>query len=98
MTTVPARNAEPDTGPEWHPRLAPGVVLRYDRTRDTDLLVMPERVAVLTGHAGTVLGLCDGERDVCRIIDDLAARFPGAAVAVDVPEFLYRLRAEGWLR
>ncbi|MGW7404002.1 pyrroloquinoline quinone biosynthesis peptide chaperone PqqD [Streptomyces sp. NPDC054833] len=84
--------------PHWRPRLAPAVTLRHDRVRGTDLLVMPERVVVLTGQAGTVLGLCDGERDVRRIVGDLGARFPGSPVATDVPVFLGRMRAEGWLR
>nr|WP_235455551.1 pyrroloquinoline quinone biosynthesis peptide chaperone PqqD [Streptomyces olivochromogenes] len=84
--------------PNWRPRLSPAVVLRHDRVRGTDLLVMPERVVVLTGQAGTVLGLCDGARDVRRIIGELGTRFPGAPVATDVPAFLDRMRAEGWLR
>ncbi|MGX1669816.1 pyrroloquinoline quinone biosynthesis peptide chaperone PqqD [Streptomyces sp. NPDC055400] len=87
-----------DVERRWRPRLARGVALRHDRVRDADLLVMPERVVVLEGHAGGVLGLCDGERDVSRIVGELAARFPDAPVAADVPAFLDRLRAEGWLR
>lgn len=94
MTAAPDQEIEPT----WRPALVPAVVLRYDRVRATDLLVMPERVVVLRGHAGEILRLCDGEREVRRIVDDLAARFPGGPVATDVPAFLLRLRAEGWLR
>jgi pyrroloquinoline quinone biosynthesis protein D len=83
---------------DWRPVPAPGIVLRHDRARDTDLLLLPERVVVLKGGAGTVLGLCDGTRSVPDIVDALAARFPGAPVATDVPPFLERLRKEGWLR
>ncbi|MGW4159474.1 pyrroloquinoline quinone biosynthesis peptide chaperone PqqD [Streptomyces sp. NPDC004788] len=82
----------------WRPVLAPAVVLRPDRVRGTDLLVKPERVAVLHGAAAGVLGLCDGRRTVPGILAELTARFPGAPVAEEVPEFLDRLRAEGWLR
>ncbi|GAA3377335.1 hypothetical protein GCM10020367_52620 [Streptomyces sannanensis] len=94
MTAGPDR----DAGPGWRPRLAPAVVLRHDRVRNTDLLVMPERVVVLSGRAGDIVGLCDGERDVHRIVGELTERFPGAEVAEDVPDFLGRLRSEGWLR
>ena len=87
-----------DVERRWRPRLALAVALRHDRVRGADLLVMPERVVVLEGHAGSVVGLCDGERDVSRIVGELAARFPGAPVAADVPVFLDRLRVEGWLR
>lgn len=87
--------AEPDS--QWCPSLAPALALRHDSVRGTDLLVMPERVVVLQGHAGAVVGLCDGTRTVPGIVGELAGRFPGAPVAGEVPAFLDRLRQEGWL-
>ncbi|MCX5414340.1 pyrroloquinoline quinone biosynthesis peptide chaperone PqqD [Streptomyces sp. NBC_00059] len=86
----------PDPG--WCPRTAPAVVLRHDRTRGKDVLLMPERVVVLEGSAGTVLELCDGTRTVARITDELRARFPGAPVDAEVGAFVERLRKEGWIR
>ncbi|WP_246102330.1 pyrroloquinoline quinone biosynthesis peptide chaperone PqqD [Streptomyces piniterrae] len=84
--------------PDWRPVLAPAVHLRHDRVRDTDLLVLPERVVVLRGNAGTVLRLCDGRREVSDIVVELMRRYPDAPVADEVPEFLGRMRGEGWLR
>ncbi|MFF4253611.1 pyrroloquinoline quinone biosynthesis peptide chaperone PqqD [Streptomyces sp. NPDC001663] len=83
---------------DWRPALAPAIVLRHDRARDADLLLLPERVVVLKGGAGTIVGLCDGTRSVRDIVDELAERFPGSSVTTDVPAFLERLRMEGWLR
>ncbi|MFC5215543.1 pyrroloquinoline quinone biosynthesis peptide chaperone PqqD [Streptomyces coerulescens] len=85
-------------GTDWRPALAPAAVRRHDPVRDADLLLLPERVGVLTGSAGAVLGLCDGTRGVGDIVAELTARFPDAPVATDVPPFLERLRKEGWLR
>jgi len=82
----------------WRPALARSVVLRRDRVRQAELLVLPERVVVLGGRAADVLRLCDGHRQVGEIVDALAARFPGAPVAEEVPRFLDRVREEGWLR
>ncbi|GGN30300.1 pyrroloquinoline quinone biosynthesis peptide chaperone PqqD [Streptomyces fuscichromogenes] len=82
----------------WRPVLARTVALRHDRVRDTDLLLLPERVVVLHGRAGGVLRLCDGSRAVPEIVAVLSAAFPGAPVAAEVPEFLSALRKEGWLR
>ncbi|MER6072700.1 pyrroloquinoline quinone biosynthesis peptide chaperone PqqD [Streptomyces sp. NPDC001817] len=82
----------------WRPVLARGVVLRRDKVRDADLLVLPERVVVLDGSAGAVLRLCDGVRDLDAVVAELAVRHPTAPVAAEVPEFLDRLRKEGWLR
>ncbi|MGW2886339.1 pyrroloquinoline quinone biosynthesis peptide chaperone PqqD [Streptomyces griseoruber] len=81
----------------WCPALAPALMLRHDPVRGADLLVLPERVVVLEGHAGQIVGLCDGTRTVAGIVGELAARFPGAPVAAEVPAFLDRLRGEGWL-
>ncbi|MER6344514.1 pyrroloquinoline quinone biosynthesis peptide chaperone PqqD [Streptomyces sp. NPDC001595] len=85
-------------GTDWYPVLAPGALRRHDPVRDTVLLLLPERVGVLTGHGRDVVDLCDGTRSVDGIVGVLTARFPGAPVATDVPAFLERLRAEGWLR
>ncbi|MFE5814218.1 pyrroloquinoline quinone biosynthesis peptide chaperone PqqD [Streptomyces sp. NPDC056479] len=82
----------------WRPALARSVLLRHDRVRGTDLLLLPERVVVLHGSAGGVLRLCDGSRGVDDIVAELGARFPGAPVAAEVPGFLETLRKEGWLR
>ncbi|MEV0931904.1 pyrroloquinoline quinone biosynthesis peptide chaperone PqqD [Streptomyces phaeochromogenes] len=89
-----------DAGP-WTPALSRSVMLRHDRVRGTDLLLMPERVVVLRGSAGAVLRLCDGRREVAAIVAELAERFPdesGASVATEVPQFLGRMREEGWIR
>ncbi|WP_433336502.1 pyrroloquinoline quinone biosynthesis peptide chaperone PqqD [Spirillospora sp. CA-294931] len=82
----------------WRPALAPSVRLRHDAVRDADLLVMPERVVVLSPTAATILGACDGERTVTDIIDRLGRDFPDAPLARDVPEFLGQVRREGWVR
>ena len=83
---------------EWRPALAASIRLRHDRVRDTDLLVMPERVVVLNPGAGRILRLCDGSRTTTQIVEELAEHFPGAPVADDVGEFLDRVRDEGWVR
>lgn len=97
MTTGMTSGA-PDIDSDWKPVLSRSVVFRHDRVRDTDLLVLPERVVVLQGNAGSVLRLCDGANDVGAIVATLAAQHPGAPVADEVPVFLGRLRAEGWLK
>ncbi|MFE7129780.1 pyrroloquinoline quinone biosynthesis peptide chaperone PqqD [Streptomyces sp. NPDC057638] len=85
------------TGLSWRPALARAVVFRRDRVRGLDLLVLPERVVVLRGDAGSILRLVDGERDVRAIVDELSGSHPGAPVADEVPAFLGKLREEGWL-
>ncbi|WP_131739848.1 pyrroloquinoline quinone biosynthesis peptide chaperone PqqD [Actinomadura roseirufa] len=83
---------------DWRPVLNRSIVLRYDHIRDADLLLMPERAVRLSGQGGHVLRLCDGRRTVADIIAELAEAFPDAPLADEVPAFLDRIRAEGWLR
>ena len=83
---------------DWRPALARSVLLRYDRVRKAELLLMPERVVVLSTEAGKILRLCDGERTVDGIVAGLAVDYPDAPLDADVPAFLDRIHAEGWLR
>ncbi|AZM56709.1 pyrroloquinoline quinone biosynthesis peptide chaperone PqqD [Streptomyces sp. WAC 01529] len=96
---VPDRHAARDAVRDpWRPALTRSVLLRHDRVRGVDLLVLPERVVVLRGAAGSIVARCDGEREVAGIVAELARLHPDAPVAEEVPVFLERLRAEGWLR
>ncbi|GAA2264184.1 hypothetical protein GCM10010402_19920 [Actinomadura luteofluorescens] len=82
----------------WRPALARFVLLRYDRVRDAELLLMPERAVLLSREGGRILRLCDGRRTLTGIIAELARTYPHAPLDKDVPDFLTRIRTEGWLR
>ncbi|MEW2355805.1 pyrroloquinoline quinone biosynthesis peptide chaperone PqqD [Spirillospora sp. NPDC029432] len=82
----------------WRPVLTRSVVLRYDRVRGTDLLLMPERAVRLSGAGGRILRLCDGTRTVPAIVAELAETFPDAPLDAEVPAFLDRVRTQGWLQ
>ena len=85
------------TSAEWRPRLRRGIVLRWDAVRESDILLMPERVVVLNRQAGQILRLCDGSRTADEISGILAEQFPQAPVATEVPAFLQRVKVQGWL-
>ncbi|WP_344548430.1 pyrroloquinoline quinone biosynthesis peptide chaperone PqqD [Actinomadura fulvescens] len=74
------------------------MVLRRDRTRGADILLMPERVVVLNETAARILRLCDGEHSVDDIVTELGQAFPGAPVNAEVPTFLRQVMEAGWLR
>ncbi|MFJ9174086.1 pyrroloquinoline quinone biosynthesis peptide chaperone PqqD [Streptomyces sp. NPDC102360] len=86
------------TGGTWHPSLPPGALLRHDRARGTDVLLLPERVVVLHGSARSVLDLCDGQRSVDDIAQLLVQRHPEQARIADISQFLRRLHAQGCLQ
>ena len=57
------------------PRLAAGVRLHFDKTRDAWVLLGPERVIEAEGPASEILRRCDGSRTVGQIVDELAVLY-----------------------
>ncbi|RBP12919.1 pyrroloquinoline quinone biosynthesis protein D [Roseiarcus fermentans] len=78
------------------PRLPRGVKLRHDDVRQRWTLLAPERIFEVDGTAAAVLQLCDGERDLGRIVAELAARYnaPPAMIEKDVVAMLGDLEAK----
>ncbi len=72
------------------PRLAPGVRLHFDATRDAWVLLGPERVIETEGPANEILRRCDGTRSIAQIVDELAALYVAdrAVIAGDVTDML----------
>jgi pyrroloquinoline quinone biosynthesis protein D len=72
------------------PKLAPGVRLHLDKTRDAWVLLSPERVIEAEGPASEILRRCDGTRTVAAIIDELAVVYAAdrALIAQDVTDML----------
>ncbi len=72
------------------PRLPTGVRLSHDRARDRWVLLAPERVLELDDVAKAVLSLCDGQRDIVAIGDELAQVYQSdrSEIMTDVKEML----------
>jgi pyrroloquinoline quinone biosynthesis protein D len=75
------------------PRLAAGVRLHFDATRDAWVLLAPERVIEMEGPASEIVRRCDGSRTVEQIIDELAVVYTAdrAEIAGDVMDMLAEL-------
>lgn len=78
------------------PRLAPGVRLHFDKTRNAWVLLGPERVIEAEGPAPEILRRCDGSRTTEQIVDELAALYTAdrAVIAGDVNDMLADLVAK----
>ena len=76
-----------------HPKLAPGVRLHFDTTRQAWVLLGPERVIETEGPASEILRRCDGSRTVGEIVDELAVLYTAdrAEIAGDVTDMLAEL-------
>lgn len=80
-----------------HPRLAPGVRLHFDKTRDAWVLLSPERVIETEGPASEILRRCDGKRSMAQIVDELAEAYTAdrQTIEQDVRDMLLELVGKG---
>jgi pyrroloquinoline quinone biosynthesis protein D len=72
------------------PAMAPGVRLRFDKVRESWILLAPERAMKLDQIAAAILERVDGERSLEAIVADLAATYsaPPEQIAGDVRRFV----------
>ena len=75
------------------PHLARQVRVQWDPVRERQVLLAPEGVLVLNQTGATILGLCDGERTVVEIVEELRGQYNRVADD-EVREFLSRLAAK----
>ena len=73
--------------------------LKFDETRQDWVILAPERVLAPDEIAVEVLQLCDGNRNVADMIDQLAAKYAAerGAIATDVIAMLQDLADKGFL-
>jgi pyrroloquinoline quinone biosynthesis protein D len=73
--------------------------LKFDETRQVWVILAPERVLAPDEIAVEVLQLCDGDRSVGDLVDQLAAKYVAArdAIAADVIAMLQDLADKGFL-
>jgi pyrroloquinoline quinone biosynthesis protein D len=80
-------------------RLAPGCRLNADAESD-DLLLIPEGALRLKGPSRAIVELCDGQRTMREIAEELKRRYPsadGVRIETEVAALLARLRDRGVL-
>ena len=64
--------------------------------RERHVLLAPEEVVALNRTGATILGMCDGERTVAEIVEELRGRYDHVA-GDEVQAFLARLAVRRWL-
>jgi pyrroloquinoline quinone biosynthesis protein D len=79
------------------PRLATKAMLKHDRVRDVELLLLPERVVLLNKSGAAILGLCDGSRTVQELVAQLEHDFEASDLVNDVMSFLEDASGRGWV-
>lgn len=80
-------------------RLAPGCRLNAAGDPE-DLLLIPEGALRLKGPARSIVELCDGERTLSEIVEELQRKYPSehsARIETEAVALLARLRDRGVL-
>ena len=75
------------------PHLARQVRMEWDPARKQQVLMAPEGVLVLNQTGATILSLCDGERTVVEIVEELRGKY-NRVDGDEVRNFLARLVAK----
>jgi pyrroloquinoline quinone biosynthesis protein D len=75
------------------PHLARQVRMEWDPARKQQVLLAPEGVLVLNQTGATILSLCDGERTVVEIVEELRGKY-NRVDGDEVQNFLARLVAK----
>ena len=78
------------------PHLARLVRLEWDAVRESHVLLAPEGVLVLNQTGATILRLCDGERTVAEIVEELRGQYDRVS-GDEVRDFLGKLAARRWV-
>ena len=75
------------------PHLARQVRMEWDPARKQQVLLAPEGVLILNQTGATILSLCDGERTVFEIVEELRGKY-NRVDGDEVRNFLARLVAK----
>ena len=75
------------------PHLARQVRIEWDPARKQQVVLAPEGVLVLNQTGATILSLCDGERTVVEIVEELRGKY-NRVDGDEVRNFLARLVAK----
>jgi pyrroloquinoline quinone biosynthesis protein D len=67
--------------------------MEWDPAREKQVLLAPEGVLVLNQTGATILSLCDGERTVAEIVEELRGKYDRVD-GDEVQDFLARLVAK----
>lgn len=99
MNTAPANSPRLELSEQSRPKLSRHARLKFDKIREQWVLLVPERVLVPDETAVEILHLCDGERSIAAVVDELCRKYAADRQLIrnDVIALLQDLADKGYL-
>jgi len=72
--------------------------LQWEEAQQKHVILYPEGMVELNQSSTEILKLCDGTRNLQRIVLDLEQKFETTGLANDVREFIEIALENGWIR
>lgn len=79
------------------PALAPTYRFQWEEAQDCYVVLYPEGMVKLSGSAGEIMKLCDGNNKVKTIVNNLQQQFQTHNIQDDVINFIETAYNNGWI-
>lgn len=84
--------------PDDRPVINPLFLFRWEEQEQAYLLLYPEGIIKLNDSAGNILKLCDGERTLKTLIEELKTLFGDDGIEGDIYNFMEVAHGKGWIK
>ena len=71
--------------------------LQWEEAQQKDVLLYPEGMVELNQSSAEILKLCDGSRNLDKIVTDLEEKFQAHGLKHDISQFLEVALNNGWI-
>ncbi|MEN8260114.1 MAG: pyrroloquinoline quinone biosynthesis peptide chaperone PqqD [Pseudomonadota bacterium] len=72
--------------------------LQWEEAQQKNVILYPEGMVELNDSSAEILKLCDGTRNVDKIVTELEQKFDVTGLKEDIAEFLDIALENGWIR
>ncbi|PKM11150.1 MAG: pyrroloquinoline quinone biosynthesis peptide chaperone PqqD [Gammaproteobacteria bacterium HGW-Gammaproteobacteria-3] len=79
-------------------KFSPTHRLQWEEVQQKDVILYPEGMVELNQSSAEILKLCDGSRNLERIIADLEQKFETTGLKDDITGFLEVALKNGWIQ
>jgi len=72
--------------------------LQWEEAQQKDVILYPEGMVELNQSSAEILKLCDGTRNLQKLVTDLEDKFSTTGLKNDINEFLLVALENGWIQ